>query len=292
MGREDPIVGYTNDREDRPYDAVLMDFEKSVLLSEDTAPGEAPGSAAPGTSEGRAGFCAPESLNLRFEGFSEEAFAVLERLREQPHIEQYRAEKAAIAAHLTEPFKRYRDDLVLNWVLPNRLPFETERNVFSRLLKNDFGAGGCHHHLWMAFYRPPRRRLSDLQLSHSIYPDGFVFGLYVGEYAKGLFRAVRTRMSERPDRALALLNGLIERGYTFTYAPTVTRALGSPSFAEPLDGLPDDLGRAKGMWVRRKVDREAVLEAGPELVRLAIEAQAELWPLYTWWADADDPEPT
>lgn len=237
-----------------------------------------------------ADFVTPDPLRIRFEGFAGEAFAVLERLRANPHVEQYRAEKDAIATHVTEPFKAYRDDLVLNWVLPNRLPFETERNVFSRLLKNDFGAGGCHHHQWMAFYRPPRRRLSDIQLSHSLYPDGFVFGLYVGEYARGLFRGIRAQMVEHPERALTMLNDLIEAGYTFTYAPTVTRPPGSPTFTEPLDDLPDDLGRAKGMWVRRKVERESVLDAGPELVRLAIDAQAELWPLYTWWTGADGTE--
>lgn len=266
-----------------------MDFEKSVLPSEGTDSQEASKSTAPGTVPTRAGLHTPGTLDLRFEGFTAGAFAVLERLHANPHVEQYRSEKDAIATHVTEPFKAYRDDLVLNWVLPNRLPFETERNVFSRLLKNDFGAGGCHHHQWMAFYRPPRRRLSDVQLSHSLYPDGFVFGLYVGEYAKGLFRAIRTQMTEQPKRALGMINTLIGRGYTFTFAPTVTRALGSPTFTEPLGDLPDDLRHAKGMWVRRWVERDDVLDAGPELVRLAIEAQAELWPLYTWWADADDP---
>ena len=232
-------------------------------------------------------FVLPDRLDLRFAGFAPDAFAVLERLREHPHIEQYRAEKEAIAAYVTAPFKAYRDDLVVNWVLPNHLPFETEKNVFSRLLKNDFGAGGCHHHQWMAFYRPPRRRLSDVQLSHSLYPDGFVFGLYVGDYAKALFRDAKSQMLDAPERTLDRLNGLIERGYTFTYAPTVTKALASPTFTEPLDALPDDLARAKGMWVRRTMDRDDVLAAGPDLVRCAIEAQAELWPLYVAWAGAE-----
>lgn len=227
------------------------------------------------------------ALSLRFEGFTPDTFSVLQRLRERPHIEQYRAERETIRQHITAPFKAYRDDLVVNWVLPNRLPFETEKNVFSRLLKNDFGAGGCHHHQWMAFYRPPRRRLTDVQLSHSVYPDGFTFGLYLGEYAKGLFREARAAMLDDEVRTLGLLNGLIERGYTFTYAPTVTKTLASPTFAEPVTSLPDDFARAKGMWVRRKVERDAVLDAGPELVRLAITAQAELWPLYLWWAGAE-----
>ncbi len=230
-------------------------------------------------------FTLPEPLNLHFEGFSEEAFAVLERLRAAPHIEQYRAEKEAIKTFVTDPFKRYRDDLALNWVLPNRSGFETEKNVFSRLLKNDFGAGGCHHHLWMAFYRPPLRRLTDVQLSHGLYPDGFAFGLYVGEYAKDFFRQAKARMLDEPERALALVNDLIGRGYAFTHAPTVTKKHASPTFTEPLDALPDDLGRAKGLWVRRKVERAEVLEAGPDLVRRAIDAQAELWPLYEWWTE-------
>ena len=236
-------------------------------------------------------FAISHTEQIQFEGFSPEAFAVLGRLRAHPHIEQYRKEKEEIRRRVKEPFKRYRDDLVVNWVLPNHLPFETEKNVFSRLLKNDFGAGGCHHHLWMAFYRPPRRRLSDVQLSHSLYPDGFVFGLYVGNYAKSLFRAAKKRMEEQPRETLAHLNALIESGYTFTYAPTVTKATSSPTFAEPLDVLPDDLGRAKGMWVRRKLSKERVLDLGGDLVGTAIEAQEEMWPLYRWWATAESEAP-
>ncbi len=233
--------------------------------------------------DGSSPFVAPEPLNLHFEGFSGEAFAVLERLRAHPHIEQYRAEKDAVRRFVTDPFKRYRDDLALNWVLPNGLPFETERNVFSRLLKNDFGAGGCHHHLWLAFYRPPLHRLTDVQLSHGIYPDGFAFGLYAGEYAKSLFPRIKARMQEHPGQTLRLINDLIGQGYAFSYAPTVTKKHTSPTFNEPLAELPDDLGRAKGLWVRRKISRADVLRAGPDLVRLALDAQAELWPLYRWW---------
>ena len=174
----------------------------------------------------------------------------------------------------------------MNWVLPNRLPFETERDVFSRVLKNDFGAGGSHAHQWMAFYRPPRRRLTDLQLSHAIYPDGFRFGLYVGDYARGLFLPARRRMVEDEAAALPLLNALLARGYRFAFAPHVAKPEGHPEFAEALDRLPAGLARAKGVWVMRRFPKADVLGWGPALVARALDEAEALWPLYRFWAEA------
>ena len=228
-----------------------------------------------------------QPLDLTFEGFRTEAFEVLARLRAEPHVEQYRKEKEAFRIYVQEPFKRYRDDLVVNGVLPNGLPFETEKNVFSRILKNDFGAGGSHHHLWMAFYRPPRKRLTDLQLSHAIYPHQFTCGLYAGDYAKGLFTAARQRMLDEAPVGLGILNELIRSGYRFSFAPHVTKPVGWPEFDDPLDAWPEGLSRAKGIWVRRAFPRELVIEWGPELVRHALREQERLWPLYRFWAEAE-----
>jgi len=231
-------------------------------------------------------FVHPAPLALSFEGYRPEAFETLERLRREPHVERYRKEKDALRRFVQGPFSRYRDDLVINWVLPNGLPFETERNVFSRILKNDFGAGGSHHHLWMAFYRPPRTRLTDLQLSHAVYPDKCTVGLYVGAYARGLFQPARDRMVAEEGEALRLLNALIARGYRFSFAPHVTRPEGRPEFDAPLDALPEGLRRAQGIWVRRAFPRADVLAWGPQLVARALEEQAALWPLYRFWAEA------
>jgi len=231
----------------------------------------------------------PPNHDLAFEGFHPETFAVLERLRQRPHLEQLRADRPAVDRYVVGPFKRYRDDLVVHWVLPNGIPFETERGVFSRILKNDFGAGGAHHHLWMAFYRPPLRRLQDVQLSHGIYPDGFAWGLYVGAYAGDLFRAARGRMVEDAEGALAVLNPLLASDYALSFAPRVTKKDGDPTFTEPLAALPDGLASASGIWVRRKLGREAVLDLGPGLVAEAIRAQGDLWPLYRWWVEAAEP---
>lgn len=227
----------------------------------------------------------PDVFDLTFEGFSPEAFAILERLRARPHIEQYRQEREGIRTYVQEPFKRYRDDLVVNWVLPNQLAFETEKNVFSRLLKNDFGAGGCHHHLWMAFYRPGRRRLTDVQLSHSIAPDGFTVGLYVGDNAKDLLKQVRRRILDEPDRFRTLLNALLETELWHVYyyhgAGEQRRRL---AYAEPADRVLDDLQQAKGIWIRRRFETGEVLRWQGTLVPNALDAVTDLWPMYCFWA--------
>lgn len=229
----------------------------------------------------------PDPLQLSFEGFHAAGLAALARLRAEPTVARYQTEKAALRVGIQEPFSRYRDDLALNWVLPNGLPFETEKGVFSRILKNDFGAGGSHSHLWMSFYRPPRTRLTDVQLSHAVYPDAFRWGLYAGDYARGLFTRARARLFDEPDAALALLNDLIGRGYRLAWAPHVTKPDGHPETSTPLDALPDGLRRARGLWLMKRIPGDAMRALGPGLVGAGIDAQAELWPLYTFLTDAE-----
>ncbi len=228
----------------------------------------------------------PPTPDVTFGGFTEATLAVLERLRENPHIEQYRKEKPAIEAHLMQPFRQLRDDLVVNIVLPNRLLFETERNVFSRLLKNDFGAGGCHHHLWMSFYRPGYRRITDVQLASSLSPDGYSMGVFVAAHMKAVFRTARTRVQQTPGEFLAVLNPLLgTRRFIWTQGSGAKRV--RHTVEGPLAGLPDGFGKASGFWVRRLWPRADVLRLGPALLHQTLEEWQALWPLYGFLAEAD-----
>lgn len=225
----------------------------------------------------------PDPLDLTFEGFAPEAFALLDRLREHPHIEQYRKEKQGIQRSITEPFKRFRDDLVVNWVLPNRLDFETEKNVFSRLLKNDFGAGGCHHHLWMSFYRPGLRRLTDVQLSHSITPNGFSTGLFVGDYATALLQQAKDRIAAEPAQFLDLVNPLLQRKIGIYHRAGKQKR--KTVYDEPLDELPPELSKATGFFIRCYVCREEAQTAEGRLVRWSLDRLRCLWPLYQFFSE-------
>jgi hypothetical protein len=219
--------------------------------------------------------CFPERLDLRFEGFGGEAFEILERLRARPYLAQYQKEKSSIRRHLIEPFRRYRDDLVVAFVLPSRLAFETENGVFSRLLKNDFGAGGCHDHLWMSFYRPGRRRLTDLQLAHTIGPDGLSVGFFAGERMGDLFHRGRARIVRDPESFSHLLSPLLQ----------VKTQYGSFNGSLEHGKIPEVLERAQFIRIERHFSREYVMQRRGQIVEDVLKAVRELWPLYRYFGE-------
>ncbi len=216
-----------------------------------------------------------------FSGWTPEVFEMLERIRETPHIDQYNREKPHLHELLKDPFKRYRDDLVVNWVLPSRLNFETERYVFSRLLKNDFGAGGCHDNLWMAFYRPHTKRLKDVQISHRIDPDGFQVGIFVGAHATDLLSQAQHRIEQAPETYLEHINACLQREHwRFYYRSGRSEPI---TYTEPLDALPEAVLKADGIWLRRFMPREQVLNWGDGLVSEALSAVRNVWPVYRFY---------
>lgn len=226
----------------------------------------------------------PDEVDHTFEGWSEEVFALLDRLRAEPHIEQYKKEKPGVTEHLKDPFRRYRDDLVVNWVLPNRLDLETERHVFSRLLKNDFGAGGCNDNLWMSFYRPATRRLEDVQITHRVSPDGFAVGVYVGAHATSLLKKAKARIRQAPATYLDLVNPLLERPRWRFYTHSGSGQNEEKTvFTDPLDTVPDSVAGADGIYVRHYRSREDVLALGPELVEDSLDRVFDVWPIYRFY---------
>lgn len=218
----------------------------------------------------------PDDPDVTFGGFDREAFALLERLRAHPHIEQYRNDKAGIREHIKEPFKAYRDDVVVNLVLPNRIDLETERNVFSRLLKNDFGAGGCHHHFWFSFYRPNRTRLTDIQLVHSLRPSGLRIAVFAGKQADDAFQQALRIVWNDPDRCMELIHTLQDTGgYTFTsYRRECTR------HTERLERLPADMQLVDGFALHRTLEAEEVVRLGGRIIPEVLACIAQLWPVY------------
>ncbi len=221
---------------------------------------------------------------LTFEGFSQKAFDALTKLREAPHIGTYREIKPVLTKEIKQPFKRYRDDLVVNWVLPSRLDLETEKNVFSRFLKNDFGAGGCHDNRWMSFYRPGLKRLTDVQLSHSLTPDGLKIGAYVGAYAREPLERVKHSISAAPGRFLDVVNSLLRSPNWYFEA---YRGRGeqreSTQATGPLAKVPELTYRASGLWVRTVLSPDEVVRLEGRVLSRVLRIIEEVWPMYRFF---------
>lgn len=216
----------------------------------------------------------PTAFAPHFPGFTPDTFATLDRIRQAPYVGTLRAERDAIARHVKAPFEAYRDDLVAALVLPNHLPWETEKGVFSRFPKNDFGAGGAHSHLWMSFYRIGYTRLTDIQFGHSLSPNGFRLNLYVGDYMRDGLERLRTGWThpEEQQDLIARLENL----------PDVYRWTFLNRKREPI--APDRLEeKAMGaLVIERELSREAVLSLGPALFFEALEHFAACWGVYRW----------
>jgi 5-methylcytosine-specific restriction enzyme B len=60
---------------------------------------------------------------------------------------------------------------------------ETEKGVFAKVLKNDYGRGGAWPFYWGAFYPKGGKRINDAQLSTVINKDQLEFGFFIGHYS-------------------------------------------------------------------------------------------------------------
>jgi 5-methylcytosine-specific restriction protein B len=114
--------------------------------------------------------------------FSAETFKLLEALYETPTRAFYNEHKQEFKEHLEQPFQ----DLLRQ--VAERLPLtitdviETEKRIFSRFPKNDYGRGGAWDYYWGAFYPKGGRRTHDAQLFAWMNYERLEFGFYIGEY--------------------------------------------------------------------------------------------------------------
>lgn len=112
-----------------------------------------------------------------------ETFALLEGLKATPTAEYYQAHKGEFAAIVEEPLRAILGATVK--LLPDQVlaAMETDKNLFGRILKNDYGRGGAWPFYWGALYPKGGTRTGDAQLFVSLEPRGFVIGFSVGDYS-------------------------------------------------------------------------------------------------------------
>jgi 5-methylcytosine-specific restriction protein B len=124
--------------------------------------------------------------------FTPKSFELLSQIHENPTNEFYQARKEEFKSQVEEPFKQLMRNVAA--ILPDQIKdvMETEKKIFSRFTKNDFGQGGAWDFYWGAFYTKGGNRIEDAQLSMWMNHEGLELGFYIGDYgkdARGRFEA-------------------------------------------------------------------------------------------------------
>lgn len=114
--------------------------------------------------------------------FSEKTFSLLEGIQQEPRLAYYQAHQADFKTYVEEPFQRVMGEVAQKLPVEILAIMETERRIFARFTKNDFGQGGAWSHYWGAFYPKGSKRSQDAQLSIWLNYQLFEYGFYIGDY--------------------------------------------------------------------------------------------------------------
>ena len=158
-------------------------------------------------SDGLIVFDEPPSKAL----FSPKAFELLKDLHDTPTKEYYQAHKVEFKTEVEKPFQ------TLVHAVASQLPpkvqelMETERQVFSRFIKNDYGQGGAWDFFWGAFYPKGGKRTQDAQLLVMINYQRLEYGFFIADYG----HEPRKRFCHHSEKYLQdierLLGGILSR---------------------------------------------------------------------------------
>lgn len=116
--------------------------------------------------------------------FTEQSFELLSKIHAAPTSATYQANKQDFKNFVEDPLQTLLKTVSQN--LPDEIlaVVETEKKIFARFLKNDFGQGGAWDFYWGAFYPKGGKRTTDAQLFVSINRDTLETGFYMGENGK------------------------------------------------------------------------------------------------------------
>lgn len=114
--------------------------------------------------------------------FTPKTFELLSGLHEEPTRDHYNAHREELEEYLIKPFQDVFRRVAARLPAPIRDAMETEKRVFSRILKNDYGQGGAWDYYWGAFYPKGGKRTEAAQLFMRINRERLAAGFYIGVY--------------------------------------------------------------------------------------------------------------
>lgn len=142
--------------------------------------------------------------------FSPRAFELLDSIHETPTRDFYSEHQEAFREHVEGPLKDLMTGVAE--LLPTSMKevLETEKRLFSRFPKNDYGRGGAWDFYWGAFYPRDGKRISSAQLFMWVDKDRLEYGFTLGEYAEEHFNRFLKNIRRRRDSIVAALQPHID----------------------------------------------------------------------------------
>jgi 5-methylcytosine-specific restriction enzyme B len=142
--------------------------------------------------------------------FSPRTFELLLDLHKNPTVAFYNEHREDFRAHVETPLQS-----LLTGVAPLLPPMmrevlETEKGLFSRIPKNDFGKGGAWPFYWGAFFAGGGKRINSAQLFVSLDRNGLEYGFSLGEYAEDQRTRFLKNVAKSRDALIAALKPHIQ----------------------------------------------------------------------------------
>lgn len=141
--------------------------------------------------------------------FDEDSFRILEGLQLDPtqkYLDKYHVE---IKESVQIPFQTLMKALIGRLNPDVSKLMETEKGVFARFQKNDFGQGGAHEWYWGAFYPKGSKRINDAQLLLTINKDAVQFGFWIADNAHHVKERFRNNWQKHKTKLLELLDPVL-----------------------------------------------------------------------------------
>ena len=187
---------------------------------------------------------------------------------------------------MEEPFRRLVRETAHRLPAPINGLMETEKGVFAKILKNDWGRGGAWDYYWGAFYPKGGKRIRDAQLSTWINRDQLEFGFFIGHYGSDQRQRFLQNCSQYREELVDLLGPTM--GEDFVYG-------------DDKGWAPDSRGHSLSQWletideagidVSTVIARDRVLElSAQDLIDTATCTFELLFP-FVLLATSEDPMP-
>jgi len=226
--------------------------------------------------------------------FSEETFELLAQLDATPTAAFYQEHKEEFVAQVEGPFKRVLQDVAKRLPESIRERMETERRIFAKFLKNDFGQGGAWPWYWGAFYPKGGKRSQDAQLAMWMNFQYLECGFYIGDYGSEPRRRFEANVARHRGQLKEILDETLEgAGLLFGRRDTFTVEEDGTVTQEPRISLEDFLDHPENHYpdVSLVIPAQELLQMSEaDLVERVAQTHALLFPL-ALLAMEDDPLP-